>query len=54
MTLEEFKTQILTKNELEQFSEKEIEVLFSMSSRFADIAFKSFIDKKVKKLNEKC
>jgi hypothetical protein len=53
MTLNEFKTQILTEQELKQFSEKEIEQLFGMSSRFADIAFKMFIDKKLKDLDNK-
>lgn len=53
MTLEEFRTQILTKEELEQFSEKEVEQLYAISVHFANLSFKNYVEQKLNNNNEK-
>ena len=46
MTLEEFKTQILTEQELKQLPEKEVEQLHAISKHFANFSFKNYVEQK--------
>lgn len=53
LTFEEFK-KILTVDELQKFSEFELEKLYQISTTFADFAYKSWINSRNKMNVEKC
>lgn len=52
MTLEEFKK--ISKDEIKDLSEKEIDLLFRMSNLFANFAYKKWVESKLQNKQEKC
>ena len=53
MTLEEFKTQILSDTERNNMSQTEVEILFELSNKFFETTFQRFLQNRKNKTLKK-